>query len=555
MAAPVHNDPLSTIAFAEPQDDMVEEVPIHDDLPPHKAEDAESDNLLAPDAHHLSSNQGQVEDLNRQLDTTRVDHMASYGQLVGQPSYDDSGLFDRPGAAPESETASSSRSSPALKITVTDPLKKAEQNFMGVQGGYVTYRVSTQTSMPTYPRSGSAVRRRFRDFVALGDLLKTTHRGYFIPPRPEKNPVEGQRASADFVEGRRSALQHYLEQLAAHPVISQSEELKAFLTVEGSLADNYQWRQLQPLQSSVLEGIARLPKQLLGQEGAITAPSEAAQSTKHTSDLLRRFKEYATSVKEGMKAEPPPLTDEETTLRNEKIRVDDFQEKLINASRKAEKMVSQFEEMGNVLGDLGLALIAMAKYEDEEGARTGSYTDSSAASKDISADAKRVGMTSVRLSRLARQATAGFATELTPLHDHLALTRAVAKALREREEALLTVHALENELRQKRRGISSLEESGQQVFGGDKGKTRRVHNLQADVAALEAALEAAKAEYDRVLDRNLKEVQRWEKDRAEDFGVMLNQFAGMEVAFHERSRDVWQEVAEQMPAAPSPSHQ
>ena len=41
--------------------------------------------------------------------------------------------------------------------------------------------------------------------------------------------------------------------------------------------------------------------------------------------------------------------------------------------------------------------------------------------------------------------------------------QAVAKALREREEALLTVHALENELRQKRRGISSLEESGQQV--------------------------------------------------------------------------------------------
>ena len=42
------------------------------------------------------------------------------------------------------------------------------------------------------------------------------------------------------------------------------QELKAFLTVEGSLADSYQWRQLQPLQGSVLEGIARLPKQLLG---------------------------------------------------------------------------------------------------------------------------------------------------------------------------------------------------------------------------------------------------------------------------------------------------
>ena len=41
--------------------------------------------------------------------------------------------------------------------------------------------------------------------------------------------------------------------------------------------------------------------------------------------------------------------------------------------------------------------------------------------------------------------------------------QAVAKALREREQALLTVQALENELGTKRRGISSNEESGQQV--------------------------------------------------------------------------------------------
>lgn len=43
-----------------------------------------------------------------------------------------------------------------------------------------------------------------------------------------------------------------------------------------------------------------------------------------------------------------------------------------------------------------------------------------------------------------------------------------------------------------------------QVFGGDKSKTRRVASLQSDVAALEAALESAHAEYDRVLERNLQ---------------------------------------------------
>ena len=59
---------------------------------------------------------------------------------------------------------------------------------------------------------------------------------------------------------------------------------------------------------------------------------------------------------------------------------------------QAEKLVAQFEELGCVLGDLGLAFIKIAKYEDEEGAKTGAYTDSSAAARDISANAKRVGM-------------------------------------------------------------------------------------------------------------------------------------------------------------------
>ena len=58
---------------------------------------------------------------------------------------------------------------------------------------------------------------------ALAELLKVTHRGYFIPPRPEKNPVEGQRASDEFVELRRSGLEKYLVQLALHPAIAQSD--------------------------------------------------------------------------------------------------------------------------------------------------------------------------------------------------------------------------------------------------------------------------------------------------------------------------------------------
>ena len=58
---------------------------------------------------------------------------------------------------------------------------------------------------------------------------------------------------------------------------------------------------------------------------------------------------------------------------------------------QAERLVSRLEEVGGVLGDLGLALIKVAKFEDEEGARSGAYTLSASASKAIAAEAKRVG--------------------------------------------------------------------------------------------------------------------------------------------------------------------
>ena len=64
---------------------------------------------------------------------------------------------------------------------------------------------------------------------------------------------------------------------------------------------------------------------------------------------------------------------------------------------QAEKLVSKFEELGSVTGDLGLSAIALAKFEDADGAQAGAYTDSAMASRTISADSKRVGMVSTLL--------------------------------------------------------------------------------------------------------------------------------------------------------------
>ena len=85
-----------------------------------------------------------------------------------------------------------------------------------------------------------------------------------------------------------------------------------------------------------------------------------------------------------------------------------------NVCLQAEKVVSKFEEMGAVTGDLGLSTLALAKFEDTDGSSCGTYTDSAMASKTISADTKRIGSVRFPVPGLCLLA----ALALLPYHEH-----------------------------------------------------------------------------------------------------------------------------------------
>ncbi|GAB4824150.1 hypothetical protein N2152v2_011196 [Parachlorella kessleri] len=460
------------------------------------------------------------------------------GADSGEIQSDDAGWMQRGAAA-------LGGAPPALRISVTDPVKRVSDSIIpGVKGGHYEYLVTT---VADHPRRRVEVRRRFNDFVALADLLSTSHRGYFVFPRPDKNSLEGQvwppsvrllrgiakMGKKDFIETRRTDLDRYLNKLAQHPAVGRCEALKVFLEAEGPLNASYAWQQLQPLKGSLLEGVARLPRQLIGSDSAVPSTVEAAQNAKHTSDLLRRFREAGERMRQEYKA-PPTLPDDEGRLRGDRTVVEEYQEKVAVASRKAERVVQQFEELGQVLGDLGLALIKLAKFEDETGMQCGQYSDWGAACKTIAADARRVGMSSVRLSRLSRAATAQVVDSLEPLHDELALAPAVAGALREREAALLTVQCIDEDMAKKKKSVEQLEEQGGRVFGGDKAKTRKVAGLHNDIAALEAAQSSATSEYERVKGRNEEELLRWRQEKAGEYVRMARGFAQVNSLYDER---------------------
>lgn len=232
-----------------------------------------------------------------------------------------------------SSSNSNPRSSDYLQISVSDPQKEQELSNSLVPGGttYYTYLITTRTNLPEFGGSGSefSVRRRFKDVVTLSDRLSESYRGFFIPLRPDKSVVESQvMAKQEFVEQRRVSLEKYLRRLAAHPVIRRSEELRVFLEAKGKLP----LPKSVDVASRVIDGAARLPRQLLGEE-AIDV-NEVAQPAKGGRDLLRMFRELKQAVSNDWSSVKPVVVEEDKWFLEKKEKLMEFEQELSNVSQQ-----------------------------------------------------------------------------------------------------------------------------------------------------------------------------------------------------------------------------
>ncbi|XP_072527651.1 sorting nexin-1 [Salminus brasiliensis] len=124
-----------------------------------------------------------------------------------------------------------------LNIAVTNPEKMGEG-----MNAYMTYKVSTQTTLPAFHSKTFSVRRRFSDFLGLYEKLSVKHNlmGCIIPPPPQKSVVgmtkvkvgKEDPSSAEFVEKRRAALERYLQRVVSHPALLQDSDVQEFLERE-----------------------------------------------------------------------------------------------------------------------------------------------------------------------------------------------------------------------------------------------------------------------------------------------------------------------------------
>ncbi|ESW14095.1 hypothetical protein PHAVU_008G252600 [Phaseolus vulgaris] len=432
---------------------------------------------------------------------------------------------------------SPSSSSEYLNITVSNPVKEQESSNSIVPGSstYVTYLITTTTNIPEFGAGGAefGVRRRFRDVVTLSDRLAEAYRGFFIPPRPDKSVVESQvMQKQEFVEQRRMALEKYLRRLAAHPMIRKSDEFRVFLQVQGRLP----LPSTTDVASRVLDGAAKLPKQLLGE--SVTAPHEVVQPARGGRDLMRLFKELRQSVANDWGGFRPPVVEEDKEFLEKKEKINELEQQITGASQQAESLVKAQQDMGETMGELGLAFIKLTKFENEEAILN--------TQRVRAADMKGLATAAVKASRLFRELNAQTVKHLQDtLHEYLGLMLAVHSAFSERSGALLTVQTLVSELAALQSRVEKLEAASSKIFGADKTRVRKLEELQETMRMTEDAKNVATREYERIKENNRSELERIDKERQVDFLNMLKGFVVNQVGYTEKIANVWTKVVEE----------
>ncbi|KAK6932964.1 Sorting nexin Vps5-like, C-terminal [Dillenia turbinata] len=468
------------------------------------------------------------------------------------PNYSDTSFLDPPSYAdvvfsPQSiesnghnstiSRSTSSSTSEFLKISVTNPVKEQEMSSSLVPGGttYVTYLITSITNIPEYGGTEFMVRRRFKDVVTLADRLSENFRGFFVPVRPDKNVVESQMMkNEDFIDQRRAELEKYLCRLANHPVIKKSEELRVFLQVQGKLP----LVKSTDVASRMLDGAAKLPKQLFGESTAgVIDPNEVLQPAKGGRDLLRIFKELKQSVTNDWSGWRPPVIEEDKEFLENKDKLQDLEQQLSNMSQQAESLVKAQQDIGETMGELGLALVKLTKFETEEAM----YESQQVRANDM----RNVATAAVKASRLYRELNSQTVKHLDKLHDYLGMMLAVNTAFSDRSSALLTVQTLSTELSSLHSKIEKLEIASSKIFGGDRSRLRKIEELKETISITEDAKAVAEREYERIKENNRNELERLEKEKYDDFVGMLKGFVINQVGYAEKMAGVWEKIAEE----------
>ncbi|XP_027936525.1 sorting nexin 1 isoform X3 [Vigna unguiculata] len=385
---------------------------------------------------------------------------------------------------------SPSSSQPFLSVSVTDPVKLGN----GVQA-YISYRVITKTNFPEYQAPEKIVIRRYSDFVWLRDRLFEKYKGIFIPPLPEKSAVEKFRFSAEFIEMRRQALDVFVNRIASHRELHQSEDLRLFLQAEE-------------------ETMERLRSQ------------ETGIFKKKPADLMQIFKDVQSKVSDVVLGKEKPV--EETDPEYEKMKhyVFELENHLAEAQKHAYRLVKRHRELGQSLSDFGKAVKLLGASEGN------------ALGKAFSELGMKSEILSVKLQKEAHQLLMNFEE---PLKDYVRAVQSIKATIAERANAFRRQCELAETLKLKEINLDKLT-----LIRSDK-----VAEAEHEYKELKAESEQATNTFETIVKLMNEEMERFQEQKTLDMGIAFHEFAKGQARLANSIADAWRSFIPKLEACSS----
>ncbi|XP_062167260.1 sorting nexin 1 [Alnus glutinosa] len=380
-----------------------------------------------------------------------------------------------------SQSPRSPSSQPYLSVSVTDPVKLGN----GVQA-YVSYRVITRTNLPEYQGPEKIVIRRYSDFIWLRDRLFEKFKGIFIPPLPEKSAVEKFRFSAEFIEMRRQALDMFVNRVASHHELQQSEDLRTFLQ-----ADEETMERLRAQETGIFK--------------------------KKPADLMQIFKDVQSKVSDVVLGKEKPV--EESNPEYEKLKhyIFELENHLAEAQKHAYRLVKRHRELGQSLSDFGKAVKLLGACEGNSLGKA--FTELGAKAETLS----------VKLQKEAHQLLMNFEE---PLKDYVRAVQSIKATIAERANAFRRHCELAETIKLKEINLNKLS-----LIRSD-----RVGEAEMEYNELKEESDEATQTFETIVRLMNEEIVCFQEQKTLDMGVAFHEFAKGQARLANGIADAWRSL-------------
>lgn len=392
-----------------------------------------------------------------------------------------------------SNATKSSGSDAVFKITVTDPVKQGD----GMRS-YISYKINTKTTLPQYQWKEFSVIHRYKDFEWLWGQLKSKYEHIIIPPLPEK-AVTG-NFEPTFIQLRRGALEKFLQRVAAHPVLQNSEDLQLFLEAND-----------ETLQTA---------------KATMSTKESATQMTsvkKQNKGFFQMLKETAQGISNSVGTVPEEFRD--PAYEEQKLKIEELKNQVTNLQRYTMRLVFRMRELSVITTELGVACNIYAEIEQDR----------------IANSFRRVGDANDKIGMMTGEHASLVEQELDAvLQENVLMLNAIGDLFTNRQNAIVALQTARSSHQAKLKQYESVKNNAT--------KTGRAHELAAEISDAEADEKATRANYDMIKESMASELERFQQERVCNFRDMLMGYARCNAHYHREISERWTELLKDLEA-------